>query len=370
MGFLSKAFKGIGKVFKKIGRGIKKVVGKIGKFMDKIGIVGQIGLSLLLPGVGQVLGGMLNTGLTALAGSSNVILSGAGKFLQGAIKVGTNVGKAFSSITEGVTKVVGETVGTFANELGLGDITKTLTGGKIDIANKNFSNLFERTSEAITNSISGVKEAVGYTVSGETASQLAQSSLETVSSDLTGKLTGAAGDTSLGVESVLQPIEVTAQRIPTAAATETQSLLQPIEVTAKKIPTTTEVTPSFGERFKTAITEAPGKIGDAAIGFVEDLPSRLTGAAQEGVESITKTKLAQAVGIKTTPEYNITNVAGFVPTIDLSGTSDIGTSSQPFNAIEYMANNSDMINMTPYGYSANIYNQATYQNRMREYGYA
>ena len=199
MGLFSKVFKGVGKVFRKIGRGLKKVVAKIGKFMGKIGIVGQIALGLLLPGVGSMLSGMLGSVGGALAGSSNILLRGAGQFIEKAISLGTQVGKAFSTVTEGVTKVVGETVGTFANELGLGDVVKTLSGGKFDITNKNFSNLFERTSEAITNTVAGVKEAVGYTVSEQAATQLAQQPLEAVSSDLTEKLTGVAGDTSFGV---------------------------------------------------------------------------------------------------------------------------------------------------------------------------
>jgi hypothetical protein len=345
MGFFKKVFKGIGKVFRKIGRGIKKVVGKIGKFMGKIGIVGQIALGFLLPGVGQVLGNMLGNGVAALAGSSNAILSGAGKFIQGAIKLGTSAGKVFSTITEGVTKVIGETVGTFANELGLGDITKTLTGGKIDITNKNFGNLFERTSEAITNSVAGVKEAVGYTVSEQAATQLAQKPLEAVSSDLTEKLTGVTGDTSFGVEDVLQPIEVTAQRIPTAPT----SLL---------------------EQTTTAIKELPENMATAGVEMIEKAPEKIIGSIESGIESTIQTGIAQAAGIKTTPEYNVTNISGYVPTIDLAGTSDIGASAPQFDAVGYMANNTNMINMNPYGYNANIYNQATYQNRMREYGYA
>ena len=48
-------FKKIGKVFKKIGRGVKKVFKKFGKFMGKIGIVGQIAMMFVLPGIGAAL---------------------------------------------------------------------------------------------------------------------------------------------------------------------------------------------------------------------------------------------------------------------------------------------------------------------------
>ena len=55
MGWLSKAWKGVKKVFKKIGRGIKKVAMKVGTFMNKIGIVGQIAMAFILPGIGNFL---------------------------------------------------------------------------------------------------------------------------------------------------------------------------------------------------------------------------------------------------------------------------------------------------------------------------
>ncbi len=52
---IKKAFKGFKKVFKKIGKGIKKAFNKIGKWTGKLGILGQIGLSLILPGIEQPL---------------------------------------------------------------------------------------------------------------------------------------------------------------------------------------------------------------------------------------------------------------------------------------------------------------------------
>ena len=107
MGFFKKVFKGIGKVFRKIGRGLKKVVGKIGKFMGKIGIVGQIGLSLLLPGIGAMFGKLAG----AMMGSSSAIISGAGNLLNAAVNIGTKVGSTFKTITEGVTKVIGDVAG-------------------------------------------------------------------------------------------------------------------------------------------------------------------------------------------------------------------------------------------------------------------
>lgn len=137
MGFLSKIFKGVKKVFKKIGRGIKKVFKKVGKFMGKIGIVGQIALSFLLPGVGALIGKAAG----AMMASSSAIVSGAGSFLNAAVNIGAKAGSLVKSVGDGVLKVVGKTVGTAVNKIpGAGNFLKELTSGKIDITQmKNFT---------------------------------------------------------------------------------------------------------------------------------------------------------------------------------------------------------------------------------------
>ena len=137
MGFFKKIFKGVGKVFKKIGRGIKKVVGKFGKFMNRIGVVGQIAMAFILPGIGNALasglGSMLGlqgvTGMstlvgsasasTGLLGSGNALLQGAGKVLQFAGKVASAPGKVFSSITNGVTSTIKEFSKTALSKMGV-----------------------------------------------------------------------------------------------------------------------------------------------------------------------------------------------------------------------------------------------------------
>jgi hypothetical protein len=343
MGFFSKVFKGVGKVFRKIGRGLKKVVGKIGKFMGKIGIVGQIALGLLLPGVGQALSGMLGTVGGALAGSSNILLRGAGQFIEKAISLGTQVGNAFSTVTEGITKVVGETVGTFANELGLGDITKTLTGGKIDITNKNFGNLFERTSEAITNTVAEVKDIFAPLPSATPTS--------------------------------LSPPEIEKARILEAekAGVELPEWDKVVDIsevanenTLGYTPAST-TSPSLLDRGITAIKEAPARFGEAAISTLENYPKEIASQIKSGVT----TQAMQKLGLEDEPVYNVTNVSGYVPSIDLEGTSDIGIGSAQFNPIDYMANNSESMSLKPFGFNANIYNYANqYKNAMSQYGYA
>ena len=112
MGFFSKIFKGIKKVFKKIGRAVKKTVKKFGKFMGKLGIVGQIGMMFVLPGVGgalmQSFGGLAGNmaGLTGafsgLTGPLAGIVQGAGtvmKAAHGVVQTGIN---AFKTVSNGI----------------------------------------------------------------------------------------------------------------------------------------------------------------------------------------------------------------------------------------------------------------------------
>lgn len=151
MGFFKKLFKGVKKVFKKVGKGIKKVVGKVGKFMNKTGIVGQIALSFLLPGIG----GMLGKAAGAMMGSASAIVRGAGTFLNTAVNIATKAGSLVKSVGDGVMKVVGQTVGTVINKIpGAGEFIKGFTKGKIDITQmKNFSGpggIMDTASKAIT----------------------------------------------------------------------------------------------------------------------------------------------------------------------------------------------------------------------------
>ncbi len=84
MGFFKKIFKGVKKVFKKIGKGIKSAFKSIGKFMDKIGIIGQIGLALVLPGIGAMLGaGLQGLGgvLAGYSGIGSTVVNAAGQFI-------------------------------------------------------------------------------------------------------------------------------------------------------------------------------------------------------------------------------------------------------------------------------------------------
>ena len=134
MGFFKKIFKGVGKVFKKIGKGIKKVAMKVGKFMNKIGIVGQIAMAFILPGIGAALmnglGGMATSMIAnTFGGIGGAIVRGAGHVLNAAHKFVTVGKNVFTTVTEGVAKFVGEFGKTALNKI---------PGINIQGASKNF----------------------------------------------------------------------------------------------------------------------------------------------------------------------------------------------------------------------------------------
>ena len=179
MGFFSKIGKGIKKVFKKIGGAIKKGFKKFGKFMGKAGILGQLAMMFILPGVGGALmkgisgafkglvgqtatqAGASAAGATASASASaaataagqtaaqaasagtaagsaasanalaagtlgkatgmmaskSALIKGVGSVMQAAGNfVGTGV-KAFSTVTEGISSFIGEFSKTALNKI-------------------------------------------------------------------------------------------------------------------------------------------------------------------------------------------------------------------------------------------------------------
>jgi len=106
MGLLKKIFKGVKKVVKKIGKGIKKVVGKVGKIFGKLGIVGQLALNFLLPGIG----GFLST-LGGLGGKALAWVGKAASGWAGTLMKSSNIGARFLGKAINVLHTVGSLPG-------------------------------------------------------------------------------------------------------------------------------------------------------------------------------------------------------------------------------------------------------------------
>tara|TARA_R100000988_G_scaffold103764_1_gene84852 strand:+ start:551 stop:1690 length:1140 start_codon:yes stop_codon:yes gene_type:complete len=124
--YLKKIGKGIKKVVKKIGRGIKKVAKGLSKAFGKLGVLGQIGL-MFIPGVGQILSGMLGTigqgaatFITNTFGAVGTAAVNGFKAIIGGVKAASGaMNKVFSSVTDAVMG-------------GVDWITKTVSGGKFN----------------------------------------------------------------------------------------------------------------------------------------------------------------------------------------------------------------------------------------------
>jgi len=147
MGFLSKIWKGIKKVTKKIFKPIKKIFKSIGKFMNKIGIVGQIALSFLLPGIGTALSGMFSGMVSSLAGGAlGTIGKAAGWVLGKAGQFAKTISTGFKTVTSAVTDFIGAAgkyVGGKLGKIGIGtmkDITLKQAFGAEGWAGKLVSN--------------------------------------------------------------------------------------------------------------------------------------------------------------------------------------------------------------------------------------
>ena len=108
-------FKKIKKFFKRIGRGIKKGFQKFGKFMGKLGIVGQLAMFFVMPGIGNA---MMSTFGSVLKGlgtlgkigqAAQTVLGAAGNFTR-------LVAKPFTTITDGISTFLSSTTKFLTNK--------------------------------------------------------------------------------------------------------------------------------------------------------------------------------------------------------------------------------------------------------------
>ena len=385
MGFFSKAFKGVKKVFKKIGKGIKSAFKSVGKFMDKIGILGQIGLSLLLPGIGTMLSGAWGSlvgGLQAYGGIGSSIVNGAGNFLANATKLASNISKPFTTITEGVKNVVGETLKAGANALGvdqalikagqtLGSDYLEKLGNNIGKANlTSIGDTFGASVDKFMGSFSGggIDPTGAYETNRLEATTASPAEIASVTPptpqfadpDLATPDMSVASE--IKTESLLSPkVDVTPPAVGDPSAVVNRKLMTDAEFLDIAQPDFTDTTKRgfFGktyDRLKTSATEmiqeAPEKAMDKLGSTITDMPSQFA---------------RRAVGLDPDPVYNQTSYATVVPTIQ--DAPMVGSQGR-IDPVQYVANNQQSMGLQPFGFNANMYNEATYLNAMRKYGLA
>ena len=375
MGFFSKIFKGVKKVFKKIGKGIKSAFAKVGKFMGKLGIIGQIGLGLLLPGIG----GMLGKWAVTAMGSSSAIVSAAGHFVNAAVQIGTKVGSVFKTVTQGVTNVIGETVGAALNKVGLDgvvlDVTKSLginAGQGINISQKSFGSIMKVAS----NSMVEVAKAGGNLFSMDTLTGMNKYGAQALAK------ANAIGP-NLTDEPIMSRIEIPEAPAPQMSALDagdTTGLIAPTDnIITQDISSATAlgqtlppagsaiVTPEMSQPFEIikgeGIADSAYQAADSSVGVDSLLAQPDEKGFFEKTYESGKTKLGKTVSDAPSKIFNKTfgidqpvaaeqNIySSNVVLPDMDSTAIRTGRGMAFNPMEY-ASNENYFALNPYGYSA------------------
>ena len=426
MGFLSKVFKGVKKVFKKVGKGIKSAFKSIGKFMDKIGIIGQIGLSLLLPGIGSALSGMWGSlvgGMQAYSGIGSTIINGAGNFLNTATKIAGNIGKSFSTITEGVKNVVGETLKAGANALGVDTAlikagttlnSKYLTSLGQSISKANLTSIsetfgasvdkfmgsfsgsgvdptgayetkrqtalmsseqkefmsgvknFEMTPEIEAQRLQEFDEAYG---SYDTSRQLKSMQPQFAQPDLaTPDMPAGMTEVKVTADSLLAPAELPAA----PSAGDALNMGEPSAIVTKQLAADADFlsieAADFSDPQKRGFFgRAYDRLAAEGSRMLREAPTKAIDKLEATITDIPSQMARRAAGLDPDPTYTQVSYATVVPTIQEAPMVGAPVGMDP---VQYVANNQQSMGLQPFGFNANMYNDATYMNTMRKYGYA
>ena len=393
--FVKKIVKGISKVVRKIGRGIKKTFAKIGKFMGKIGIIGQIGLALILPGVGQVLSGLLVGTTPGVVGGLAGTLQGMGavgqaasSFIQGAVKVASNTSKFFSSVSDGVTQVVGDTIGAAAQSLGItaeSTIGTNLSKIGINMDVDGWGGIFtnaEKSFGKITDAGSKLFD-LSNPVGDPTTTALAQKQTQLTESVSEGLQPKAEGMTTFDVTSPVGETAVKAPNLspdpfgpvgtvdgitymsgPPPAAVASGTTTAPITTAVPDYVASETSLLDKTSKFLTGRTSdelldvGRAKIAKAATDFIPE-----TGKAL-GTEFLAQASGLSPTAEEMTPRYYSSSVA----LGDMSTSIGVDTVSPYQGIIDQVG--VQFASANPYGLMAQQYNFDQYQMAMKERGYA
>lgn len=360
MGFFKKIFKGVKKVFKKIGKGIKSAFKKVGKFMNKIGIIGQIGMMFILPGIGGALAKGFSSIAGAMAGYTGIgssIISGAGKFLQAAY---SRVGGLYNSITKGVTDVIGKTATNIASSLGVDPTSKTgqflsntlgvnvvepgtaKWGEVFDTAGKALSDIGTKATELITGPPpTTLSQQLSANIEGLTEKQR-ENLLVDAQEDVIQKTLNEASrlDTipvrdPLAVDSAFQAgaeqlrKETLGQMDSLLGAppqTLTKDMLQEVGVTAQRVAEPKSLLQATLDAGRKVVEELPGNVrasiegAPEAIGeYIRETPKEFASRAGSGLV----TQGLQELGLVDEPIYNLNRTTVAVPSM-LGTSASIG----------------------------------------------
>jgi hypothetical protein len=285
MGFLKKLWKKtVGKVWKKIGKTVKSVFKKFGKFMNKIGIVGQIAMSFILPGIGNALMAGFGSATAALAGGALGSIGKAAGWVLG--KAGTfvkTIATGFKTVSGAVTDFIGTTAKYVGGKLGIGTLpnqTLSQAFGSEGFAGRltdSFSKLGEQASNFWNSTTADFADRGIMTVAEKTAADLAAF----------GGTKAAEGVAvqSATPEGLVDPVKAT---FPNSAPVE---MAPPAEVAKDQNWFSKGLEKMTGEQtIGDALKAAPGKAGKYAYKSLLEAPGKMVSdEAQKG--------LAKAIGL-------------------------------------------------------------------------
>ena len=393
MGFFSKIFKGVKKVFKKIGKGIKSAFKKFGKFMGKIGILGQVAMMFILPGIGAALGNAFMGTAGALAtntvgGALGAVGQAAGKVMQFVGNTVSKAGNVFNNVTKGVTDTLGNFAKTAGKNLGLkGEMFTNAADTFFTGGDSAFSRSFGEKSrfQNLTKDFSKVTEAINKTVAESEVDSRAYGQTDFIADPNIEQAIGR-GDTNL-VASLDPTIQDTAGVINDASKYEVGSLQyadaqfknmadksQSLSfdeyaidgLTNYQTPVSERVfsEPSLLERFKTGIKDIPDTITKKAGEIADDPLGYAFKGTEESLQKQMNLRVGQELGISEKPEYNVQNVSNvaYVPSMDSFASPQSQYGAQEImdaRAFEQQVR----FNPNPYGYTA-----FQYGNYMSQFG--
>jgi hypothetical protein len=402
---------GLNKVVDGIGRAVKGVVKTFGKWMGELGVVGQLAMFFIMPGIG----GALMKGFTSLAtwGGSMVAAGQAAGGLMGALQAGaghlasfvgkavTTAGNVFANVSKGITDTLGNFADTLGAKMGFdtGGAANFFGSGGADSAmsrsfgeSSRFSNLTMNYKEAgkIANAAGEIaKEATksGVVLTEEAINQQALSKVaEDKAAAALAEVTATAADK--GIEAAVEE-GIKTEAVESSITTKLdESLLSPKAVegvtgeaakaAAQDAATDEVVEKTFMEKVKALpgeLIEEAKKLPDKAIEYAKEAPERIMQAAietpEEAMKLYTSGRVQEEVmkaahgddylamtAPKTEVTYNTTNV----PAIDIAMAP---TAFQAPDVTDYRYFMSDIsTSPTPYGNTAYQYAQG-YQQYMR-----
>ena len=389
MGFFS-VFKKIGKgfksAFKSIGKGIKSAFKKFGKFMGKIGIVGQLAMMFVLPGIGaqlsKTLGGafskLVGTASTAgtagaagaagtgMLGSTSAIVRGAGQVLKAAGNFTKMAHAGYKTVTGGIGSFVSEFASAAVNAIpGAGNFLKTLTGKRLNITDANFSTAWGKVSETVATNARAVMTNFDNLIGNVAAP---------TSASIAGQLSNAkavtgSGTTPAGTAGV-KPSEVMDIGDIKGAVTNVDTsksffdkLKTPAPLAESSFKSGYDVS---GMRISNKASESLlSRAGDAVVDYGRDMYSQ----AVEGIRAYPAT-IPKRIGnfavnkaesalmekyVYDQPEEQQTSYGSSFVGYQSAGISDYGSPEIQDRAYQYNSNPSQFMMQNPMGYSAQSY---------------